>query len=191
MNEPNTKAESIEIRDFSVSDIPEILNYWFRSPEGFIERIGVDPSKLPKEEEMKRSLLEKCEANSALPSSKMNAVVILYNGEPIGFHTLSPYTEGDSGIFHAHIWDQSLRGKGIAQHSYIKAARVFMERFELKKLVYKTPVQNTGAIRVKERLGIRCLGEETIGFGVIKDGTLAKVFEMTNSELAKFGGPHA
>jgi hypothetical protein len=183
--EANSSGDSdfVSVRDLSVDDVPSIANFWFQSPHGFVERMGVDPSKLPSEEDMRRSLIEKCEANLLLPKSKLNALVVLYKDEPIGFHTLFPFTEGESGMFHAHIWNINRRGRGIAQHSYIRAARVFMERFALKKILYKTPIQNIGAIRVKEKLGIRCIGEELIGFGIIKEGTQAKVFELTREEL--------
>lgn len=46
-------------------------------------------------------------------------------------------------------------------------------------------MQCEGAIRVKEKLGIRCLGEEIVYFNIIKAGTLAKTFEITSLELEK------
>ena len=58
-----------------------------------------------------------------------------------------------------------------------------MSRFNLSRILFKTPVQNIGAIRVKEKLGIRYIGEEIIGFGIIKEGTKAKVFELTRDEI--------
>jgi hypothetical protein len=62
------------------------------------------------------------------------------------------------------------------------ACRVFLQRFDLKRILFKTPAQNVGAIRVKEKLGIRCLGEEVVDFGIIRPGTLAKVYELTREE---------
>jgi hypothetical protein len=64
-----------------------------------------------------------------------------------------------------------------------------MHRFDLQRVLFKTPVQNKGALRVKEKLGIRCLGEEVVEFGVIKAGTLAKVFELTREEAERLGCP--
>jgi len=42
-------------------------------------------------------------------------------------------------------------------HTYPKACHIFFERFDLRRILFKTPVQNMGAIRVKEKLGIPCL----------------------------------
>lgn len=184
-NSKNFNAELISVRDLSVNDVPLILNYWFHSPAGFIESLGVDMTKLPSEADMEKSLKEKLQANKLLPESKLNALAILYNGEAIGFHTINPVTEGDFGIFHAHIWNPSMRRRGVGMHSYPKACQVFMQRFNLERILFRTPVQNLGAIRVKEKLGIHCVGEEIVGFSIIKEGTLAKVFELRNSEMRR------
>lgn len=176
---------NVRVRDIEKGDIPFICNYWYHSPPGFIESIGVDTAKLPSEDDFAKSLNDKIESNRTLPESKLNALAIVVDERAIGFHTLGPIIEGDFGVFHAHLWNQEMRKKGIALRSYILAAKIFISRFSLKKIVYKTPVQNTGAIRVKEKLGLRCISTETIDFGIVKAGTQAKVFELTSDELAR------
>jgi RimJ/RimL family protein N-acetyltransferase len=175
-------TSSVSVRDISENEIPSIIDYWFHSPVGFLESMGVDPLKMPREVEMRASLYDKITANLQLGESKINAMAILFNGKAIGFHTLNPIVEGDYAIFHAHIWDASARGLGIATQSYPKACQTFIERFNLNRILFKTPAQNKAAIKVKEKLGIRCIGEEIVGFGIIKEGTLAKVFELTKFE---------
>lgn len=172
----------IDVRDLELGDLQYILNYWFNSPAGFVESIGVDLAKMPTEIEMKEHLTKRLEVNSKLETSKLNALVILYGDKPIGFHTLVPVTAGDSGVFHAHIWQADMRKKGVGFYSYPKACMLFIERFNLQKIIFKTPEQNIGAIKVKEKLGIRCIGEEIIGFDIIKDGTIGRVFELTRDE---------
>jgi RimJ/RimL family protein N-acetyltransferase len=173
----------IELKDLSEAEIPFILSYWYHSPEGFIEAMGVDLNKLPSEKEMKKLLMKRVEDNSSLTESKLNALIILVEGRPVGVHSLTPFIQGDHGIFHAHICDASMRGKGIALESYPMACKVFAKRFSLKKIVFKTPEQNIGAIKVKERLGIPMVGEEIIDFDIIKPGTKAKVFEWQISDF--------
>lgn len=177
--------QDLLLRDLSESDIPLVLDYWFRSSPGFIESMGVDLKKLPKEQEMALNLTEKCRENAKLPTSKLNALIISYQGQPIGVHTLFPFTEGDFGIFHAHIWKPEMRQQGLAKFTYPRACLEFINRFNLNRILFKTPVQNIGAIKVKEKLGIRSIGEEVIGFSIIKEGTNAKVFELTRNEAEK------
>ena len=177
--------DTVSVRDFEVQDIAHVLKYWFHSPLGFVESMGVDLTKLPKESDMKEHLTKRLHLNSTLKVSKLNALAILYKGQPIGFHTLVPIVEGEFGVFHAHIWQTDMRQKGVGFYSYPKACKVFIERFNLQKILFKTPIQNIGAVKVKEKLGIRCIGEEVIGFDIIKEGTLGKVFELTREEASK------
>jgi RimJ/RimL family protein N-acetyltransferase len=171
----------LTLRDLTPHDIPRIMDYWYRSPPGFIESMGVDWAKMPSEKEFEASLLKKCSDNEKLPQSKINALIIHYDGKPIGLHTINPLLEGDYGIFHAHFWNKELRGQGLGTQSYKAACEIFMKRFALKRILFKTPVQNRSAIRVKEKLNITCVGEEVINFGLYKEGTIAKVFELKNS----------
>ncbi len=165
----------ISLRDLSTEDIAPILNYWFRSPPGFVESMGVDLAKLPSEPEFAKNLQDKVGRPSHI-------LIILYNGKAVGLHTVNPLTEGDFGIFHAHIWDPTIRRQGIGVVSYSLAIKAFIDRFRLKRVLFKTPIQNAGPLRVKEKLGIRCVGEEVVDFGIYKAGTRTRVFEITALE---------
>jgi RimJ/RimL family protein N-acetyltransferase len=177
--------QSIRVRDFSEDDMSQLIDYWYHSPRGFIEAIGIDPKKLLPEREFEKLVLDECRSNSLLTASKSHLLTITYKDKAIGGHTLFPLVEGDHGVFHAHIWKAEMRGKGIAKITYPKACLIFMDRFNLNRILFKTPIQNIGAIRVKEQLRIRYIGEEIISFGVIRDGTRAKVFELTRPEAER------
>lgn len=171
----------VAVRDLAEAEVPAVLDYWFRSPRSFLESMGVDLAKLPQEAAFEETVRRRVR-EAAAGTSKLNTVAILLDGQPVGMHTINPLVEGDHGIFHAHLWRPESRGRGVAMRSYPLACRLFLDRFDLKRILFKTPAQNTGAIRVKEKLGIRCTGEEIIDFGVIRAGTLAKVFELTREE---------
>lgn len=190
LGSPAVDLQLVSVRDLSEEDVDQITEYWFHSPPGYIEAMGIDPKKLLPEPEFAKYLIEKCTANRRLATSKLNTLTITYKGKAIGSHTIDPVIEGDHGVFHAHIWSPELRGKGIALITYPRACEIFMERFDLKRILFKTPIQNIGAIRVKEKLGIRCIGEETVGFGILWDDTLAKVFELTRAEAALLAKVH-
>lgn len=173
---------SVLVRDLSEADIPLVLDYWFRPPQGFIESLGADPTKLPAEAQFAETLRQRVRTNEAQVDSKLSSLAIVHDGEFVGFHNLNPLTEGDFGIFHAHISRPEFRRRGVAECSYPLACRIYLQRFDLRRILFKTPLQNVGAIRVKEKLGIRCIGEERVDFGIIRPGTLAQVFELTREE---------
>jgi RimJ/RimL family protein N-acetyltransferase len=173
---------SVSVRDLSEADIPFVLDYWFRSPPGFIASLGADPTKLPAEAQFADSLRQRVLMNAGLERSRLASLAILHEGQFVGFHNLNPLVEGEFGVFHAHISRPEFRRRGVAECSYPQACRVFLQRFDLKRILFKTPAQNVGAIRVKEKLGIRFIGEELVDFGIIRNGTLAKVYELTREE---------
>jgi RimJ/RimL family protein N-acetyltransferase len=103
----------------------------------------------------------------------------LYKEKAVGVHLINQIIPNESGVFHAHIWEKELRGQGIATKTYPMACKVFFDSFCFQRIIFKTPINNLGAIRVKEKLGLKILGEEVlIGKGIVKDGTRVKVFEM-------------
>src|SRR4051812_11407212 len=122
-NSVHSLFDRVSVRDLSEADIPHLARYWFHSPAGYLEGIGVDPRKLPPQDVFENGLREKCRG----PASKVNALIVTFNGRPVGFHTLNPLIEGDHAIFHAHIFDPSVRRQGIASVSYPKACHLFMQ----------------------------------------------------------------
>jgi len=171
---------TVSVRDFQASDIQKQLDYWYRSPAGYLESIGVDPARLPSESEMAANLAKVC------GKSEIPAVTILVNQCAIGVHLVAPVVRGESAVFHAHIWDASWRGKGVATRSYPLACEIFFKRFQLKRIDFKTPLQNIGAIRVKEKLGILVVGEEELATPIGRSGLRARCFEWTLSEFENF-----
>ncbi|MFH1728752.1 MAG: hypothetical protein ABIA04_10085 [Pseudomonadota bacterium] len=177
--------KNIEIRDFNKEDVQYVLDYWYRSEAGYVESLGVDSSKMRLEKETKKVLQDICEKGDNTTDSKSTYLTIQYKDKPIGVHLIHISKEDDSAIFHAHIWKKEFRRKGICTYTYPIAFKIFFYRFKLKKIIFKTPIQNIGAIRVKEKLCIRCIGEEIISYEFIKEGTKAKVFELSKKELDK------
>lgn len=175
----------VNVRDVVEEDVRKLIDYWYHSPPGFIEAMGIEPSKLLPEQEFQKWMVNECKASRLLVDSKSRSLTITYKEEAVGSHAISPLIEGDHGVFHAHIWAPEMRGKGIARITYPKACLIFMERFGLSRILFKTPIQNIAAIRVKEKLGIRCIGEEIVSFDIIRDGTRAKVFELTRQEAER------
>lgn len=185
MTKKITDPSLVSIRDLTEEDVPTLLNYWYRSPPGYFENLGVDPKKMQTEAEMEASIRKRLPENRLLEKSKLGVVAILLENKLVGIHSLVPLVENDHAVFHAHIFKPELRGAGIGMISYPKACKLFIERFNLKRMLFKTPIKNSAAIRVKEKLGIRQIGEEVINFSVIRENTLSKVFELTYEEILK------
>jgi RimJ/RimL family protein N-acetyltransferase len=172
--------DQISIRDFAPLDLPGFMDYWYRSAPGYLESLGIDPRTVLAESVLLANWLALCSSGEPMP-----ALTILVKGKAAGIYLLSEVVAGESAVFHAHVWESSLRHKGIATESAPKAFKVFFERFRLKRLVFKVPAQNGAALRVLGKLGIRSTGEGAMEAGLYRKGLPSKLFELTAVELAK------
>lgn len=171
--------DKVKIRLMKESDIQGILNYWYRSPHVFLEGMGVDLSRLPTEKDMEASLRRNLRGDA----EKVTLLIIERGGKAIGAHVLNQFDGTKSAVFHAHIWDPGHRRQGIATQSYPLAIRDFFRMHGLEKIVFKTPAQNTGALKVKERLGLKQVGQEISQYGLLQTGTVLCVYEITPLQL--------
>lgn len=170
-----TKMGIVGVRDFGKDGIELLLNYWFESPEGFVESLGIVPSKMPTRAQFYDAMVKKVQS-----PSQSNYLAITLNGETIGCHSLSDLIPSDSAIFHAHIFKSELRGKGIAKVSYPAAISLFMERFGLQEMKFRTPAHNPAPNRLKESLpGVVSIGQELIGKdSILQEGLVVNIYKM-------------
>ena len=146
----STKSTDVSIRDFFPEDITTMVNYWTQSSTEFWKVRGVDKTKLSTEGEFTERY-----KNAFLNNGGVKTFgVILFRKKAIGVHSLTDLIENESSVFYAHIWNEENRKRGIGFYSYLKAAEYFMHKLNLKKIIFKTPIINIGANRIKEKLGI-------------------------------------
>ena len=168
------KSQGIELREFQPIDIEPLLNYWHKSDSHQHAFIGVEMSKLSSEEVMRAALMRE----ASLKPDQQSYVTILFQGTAVGVYLINQIKQKESAVFHAHLWDQNSRGKGVGTKTYSIACEIFLKRFQLQRIIFRSPVQNKAAIRIKEKLGYIYIGEEiACQHGIIKDGTRLRVYQ--------------
>jgi hypothetical protein len=151
--------EIVTLRDLVHEDLTPYCDYFYRSPAGFLEGMGVDIANLPPEENLRHLLQLSIEHPLPFDRRPADTLIITFAGKAIGNHSLTNIEYGSSGIFHAHIWSPDFRRKSLGSYTYPRACLAFMERFDLKKMFFETPVVNAGPNRLKQKLGLKPLGE--------------------------------
>jgi hypothetical protein len=166
-------------------DVQSILDYWYRSSRTYIESLGADPEKFPSEQEMKSSLMDRIQKAETDPTFKSPTVIICFDDHRIGFHSVTHIHTPIQGkaVFHANFWDPRFRGKGIGMVTYLKAADIFFKRFELESIQYQSPKLNQSCNRVKEKLGIKQVGEGIVDHPLARDNLPCRNYELTRLEL--------
>jgi RimJ/RimL family protein N-acetyltransferase len=175
--------DDILIEDFTSSDVVLLMDYYYDSPQEQLEKMSIDRFGMVSRELFSNSIIQKIENNSTLKESKLDYVKIIYKEKSIGTHSVTEITEGQSAVFHAHIWDKSMQGKGVGRISYVKALNLFFERFNLQQMEFRTPIINIAANRVKESLGMNSLGVMDLVEPYLLDGTQANKYILTKDEL--------
>jgi RimJ/RimL family protein N-acetyltransferase len=143
----------VTMRDINFEDLDPLATYWCESTEEFWAERGVDIAKFGSKLNFIQTQTQSLQENGDL----VRVAVIEYRGQAIGVHTLTELILGESAVFHAHIWHAEFRGLGIGVISYVKALDFFMRKLKLKKIIFKTPLINLGALRIKKKLGLEPL----------------------------------
>jgi RimJ/RimL family protein N-acetyltransferase len=124
--------------------------------------------------------------NSSRATSTLVWLAVLLDGQIIGTHSVSEVVEHQSAVFHAHLWKPELRGQGIATFTYPRAAKIFADRFDLREVLFKTPVGNVAANRIKEKLGLRRAGQTPVEYDFMLPGVMANIYRWPRAAIEAF-----
>lgn len=171
----------IKLREFIEEDIDLVCDYWYRSPAGFLESMGIIPKNIRSEDEQRNFLKSSLKNDTPLKEKKGDQLVILVDNKAVGIHPINQLTYGESGVLHAHIWFPEYRKKGIGSKSYLLAMQSYFEKFNLKSICFETPRINKGPNKLKEKLGIK-----PTGIKILKDHPfLQPNLEVILSEVSR------
>jgi RimJ/RimL family protein N-acetyltransferase len=186
INMSSISPDDIVIRNFQPEDIVPLVDYWTGNSEEFWRVRGIDTSKIKPRSEF-IALYEKAFQERG---DLKNFATIVFRGIAIGVHGIAEVVENESGVFHAHIWNDAHRGQGIGIFSYLKAADFFMKKFALKKIIFKTPKINISANRVKQKIGIPCLGDTIFESPILIKPLEANLYELDETLLTQLKRKH-
>ncbi|MCI5072248.1 GNAT family N-acetyltransferase [bacterium] len=159
MKNKRLNLDEYSLRNIKKEDVDAYLNYFYSSPKGYIESLGVDPDKRLPEETMKANFLERCK-DAQKDQSTCPVLAIVKDDQAEGILLLNCLNEKDAH-FHAHIFDPDLRRKGIVTKLGPEACTLFFERFKLEKIIFRFPAKHTGNITILEKMGLKLIREES------------------------------
>ena len=99
----------LSVREIQVNDIDQITDYWLKSDKDFLQTLGVDLTKLPNREDLKRMILSEIE----MPyySKKSYAIIWELNGVSCGHCNVNDIEFGKQASMHLHMWQSENRKK--------------------------------------------------------------------------------
>lgn len=180
----------VEVRFMQLADVPALGEYFFRSPPGFIESIGLNVKSFGDEAGFYRAFEEGL-AGVAARGEKPKSYTVWYRGERIGVHSSTHYVAGESICMHAHFFKPAHRGRGIGTVSGVKAAERLLLDHDLRRVLFKIPVQNQGPLGVIRKLGLKSEGREVLDWPQLVRPLESEVFSadlaLVRQLKARFG----
>ena len=123
---------TLSVREISTTDIESITNYWTNASDDFLTAMGVDLNKMPQKEFWKEMLSDQLALS--YKEKKSYCIIWILNGKETGHSNVNKIIFGEEAYMHLHIWDQSIRQKGLGQNFIKMTLPYFFEKLELKKI---------------------------------------------------------
>lgn len=163
----------ISLKRFHTKHINFICDYWCNASPVYLKSLSIAPSKIPLRSDLKKMLLDQLNGTQTI-----SILMIYYEKQLIGFVDI----EYSSKIFHAHICNPNFRRKGIMTYIYPYACLLFCKELNIDKVVFKTPVTNIGANRIKEKLSMNIIQQAVSENPTVLNGTVINYYKLHKEE---------
>lgn len=167
----------LSVRELRISDIPFLVTYWTESEDMFMERMGVDLTKLPKAEELSQMLENQLE--KPMEEKRSYCIIWEMDGTPIGHCNTNPTVYGEEAYMHLHIWDGQVRKKGMGLKLLKMTLPYFFDKLKLKRLFSEPYALNNAPNRTLEKAGFQLIKEYITIPGSLNFEQPVKRWELT------------
>ena len=174
----NTAYGELTIRPFQVKDIDSQMDYLYDSSNDFLESIGFDTNKFPGRKIHKKRMVEKLESRDKLPFNEQQHFVVVAQLEQkvMAMVVLNPDEDSTSAHAHFHIWDESLRGKGLGAQILKSGLKLLMIHQNRNFALIEPHRENKRMNRLMEKCGFEYM-EECIFSGPVTQDFPAKRYK--------------
>jgi RimJ/RimL family protein N-acetyltransferase len=138
-----------------VAEASLVVDYFHEASPADLERMGVDPARLPEPKAWRASL----ETALAAPASKATSFYSawLVDGRPVGYAALKRIRPGVCADIHLHMWSAPHRGQGHGATLFCKSVVDAYDRFALRDLVCEPQADNPMPNRMLAKVGFPLL----------------------------------
>jgi RimJ/RimL family protein N-acetyltransferase len=143
--------DRLRVRDLSLDDIPLVNGYWANHTPADIDRMSLDPGKIPTpyiQVEAYRKLL-----NLSHEAKESDVLIWELNGQAVGLSTLRRIRYAQDGEIHLHMIEPALRRAGFSHRFFAMTLALYVQRFKLELIVCEPSSDNPGPNRLLQKLG--------------------------------------
>jgi [ribosomal protein S5]-alanine N-acetyltransferase len=147
--------ENISVLPADAEHYESIIDYFLNADAGFLNRMGVDPQKLPARDQWLKMLRE----NHALPTEQKSIFYVIWylNGEAIGHSNINKIIFGKEAYMHLHMWSSVSRKSGFGLRFVQKSIPYYFKLFQLIDLFCEPYALNPAPNKTLPKAGFQLL----------------------------------
>jgi [ribosomal protein S5]-alanine N-acetyltransferase len=174
----------LSVSELQPEDLPLLADYWLESPAAYLAGLGVDLQKLPTRE----AFLAQIGGQLALPLAERRSLALLWRlGEQsIGHCNLNPFTFGETGHLHLHLWKAEHRQQGLGLPLLQMSLPVFFNLLQLQQIICEPYAHNPAPNALLAKAGFTYLKTYRTTPGSINFEQEVKRWSLDKSALAPF-----
>lgn len=149
------REHRFEVRPMSLSEVGVRIDYFHRSPDEHLRRLGVDRALLPSREDW----LSFYERDYARPIDEREnySLVWLLDDEIVGFSSTDGIEFGEQAFMHLHLLDNDRRQSGLGARFARLSAQQYVQALQLRRLYCQPNAFNIAPNRALQRAGFKYL----------------------------------
>ncbi len=170
-------SRSLSVREMLESDIDLIIKYWLQSDRTFLQQLGVDVKKLPSAMQWREMVLEQLQ--TPIQNKRSYCIIWLLNQQPVGHCNVNPLIFGVEAYMHLHLWNATVRQKGLGLELLQMSLPYFFNNLQLQKLLCVPNALNAAPNNTLAKAGFKFVKEYVTIPGSINFEQPVKEWQMT------------
>ncbi len=145
----------INVRELAPEEALIVVDYFHGSTPEHLERMGVDPTRLPPREEWR----ERLGADFARPLDQRDRLYLVWlaDGTIVGFSSCDRITFGERANMHLHVLEDGNRRRGFGAECVRRSVELYFSRLKLKSLYCEPNAFNEAPNRTLQKAGFKYL----------------------------------
>ena len=144
---------NVNAREMLLEEAPLLIRYFLNSEDDYLVGMGIEPSKLPKEEEWLKIL----EQDFPRPLQERHFYYLLWEieGVPSGHCNVNCIEYGKSAIMHLHVWNPALRNSGYGTKLLKSSIQQFFDKLQVQELLCQPFIENPAPNKTLPKVGFQ------------------------------------
>lgn len=165
------------VREITNPDIPNIIGYFLGLQGPDLDRMGIDPEKLPEQQDWEMMFL--ADFHKSVKDKQFYYLIWENLGVPVGHANLNKIVFREQAFMHLHMWDAANRRSGGGAFFIRECITRFFRVFQLERILCEPRAENSAPNKILENAGFELVKTYETVPGWINFRQTVNQWEMT------------